>query len=279
MNQNRISKKPLKVSTLYGSNISAVTAAYILTSQVVSTILILDGTWGTTQITLLRAGLAAGISRFVPADWGTGRLSTPLIEIISTQSQVWDACEAAATAHPGRFEWASFHIGLFMNYLGLGSPHQEALAGLTDEHRFIWDIENMRAEIPLTAEGKIPRIAMTELWDVGRFLSFACELPFGQWEQDMGMAGDTKSMDEVVQIIEKVRGRKMEVTYRTFEQISSDAQVELDLVRKFWYELELAYARDVNGEGWYDTPLNDMSKGKVTPMNIEDYVTKYWGGV
>jgi hypothetical protein len=241
--------------------------------------LIADATWATTQIALLHAGLAVGISRFVPADWGIGPLSTSLVEMLSPQLQVWDACKAAATAHPKRFEWASFHVGLFMNYLGLSCPHEEALSGLTDKHKFIWDVENMRADIPLTKEGKVPRVAMTELWDVARFFNFACDLPPGQWKKDMGVAGDTKGMDEIVQIVEKVRGRKMEVTYRSFQQVSSDRQAALDPVTKFWFELEEAYARDADGEGWFDTPLNGLSKGQVTPMTIEEYITKYWKGV
>ena len=244
-----------------------------------STLLATDGTWASTQIRLLKAGLAVGITRFAPADWGIGPKSTPLIEMLSPQEQVWDECKKTAAEHPGRFEWAAFHLGLFMNYLGLGCPNKDALAGLQDEYKFIWDVENMHAEIPLTEKGDIPRITLTELRDVGKYVSFACDLPFGQWKQDMGMAGDTRTMDEVVTIIEKVRGRKMEIAYRPLEKISNERKAASDPVKKFWLELEEAYARDRDDEGFFATPLNDMAEGQVKPLSVDDYVKKYWGGV
>jgi hypothetical protein len=86
-------------------------------------------------------------------------------------------------------------------------------------------------------------------------------------------------MDEVVSIIEKVRGRKMEVTYRAFETISNERKAATDPLKQFWLELEEAYARDRDGEGIFATPLNDLSKGQVTPLSVEDYVTKYWANV
>jgi hypothetical protein len=199
--------------------------------------------------------------------------------MLSPQEEVWEACKKTTAERPGKFEWAAFHVGLFMNYLGLGCPNRDALAGLTDEYRFIWDLENMRAVIPLNEQGKIPRITFTDLRDVGKFASFACDLPFGQWQQDMGMAGDTRTIDEVVLIIEKVRGRKMEVTYRSYETISSERKAATDPLNHFWLELEEAYARDRDGEGIFATPLNDLSKGQVTPLSVEDYVTKYWTGI
>lgn len=134
-----------------------------------------------------------------------------------------------------------------MNYLGLGSMHPEALAGLTDDEKFIWDVENMKAALPLNPEGKSPRTILTDLRDVAKFVSAACDLPDGQWEQDMGMAGDKKHVDDVVTIIEKVRGAKMGVTYRPIEQISKEAKEEKDIMRKFWLQLEEACARDVDG--------------------------------
>jgi hypothetical protein len=38
--------------------------------------------------------------------------------------EVMDACRAAKKDHPD-LEVAGFHIGLFMNYLGFGAPHNE----------------------------------------------------------------------------------------------------------------------------------------------------------
>jgi hypothetical protein len=248
-----------------------------LRRQLLSTLLVHDlEAWRDYQLRLLRVGLEAGISRFAPADWGLGRLSSLPIEFLAFQPAIWDACEAAMAERKGKFEYSSFHLGLFMNYLGLGSPHPHALAGLMDDYKFIFDVENMKAQLPLNEKGEPVRLILTDLRDVGSFVNLACELPAGQWPVDLGMAGDNKRVDEIVAIIEKVRGRKMHVTYRSYEQIKADKEKEKNIVQKFWYELEDAYARDRDGEGYFPTELNHLFEDKVKPLTVEDYLVKYW---
>src|SRR6202012_4360585 len=124
-----------------------------------STLLAYDPeTWASSQINLLHAGLATGMSRFAPSDWGLGPLTPPQVEILHPQVEVWKACREAAEANAGKFEWTGFHLGAFMNYLGEGCPTEGALNGLADQTKFIFDIENMRARIPLNREGKAPSI-------------------------------------------------------------------------------------------------------------------------
>jgi hypothetical protein len=72
-----------------------------------------------------------------------------------------------------------------MNYLGC-CPNEEALNGLADNAIFIWDVATITTNIPLTKDGNIPRIAMTELRDVGKYVSKACEMPFGTWKSTWG---------------------------------------------------------------------------------------------
>jgi hypothetical protein len=196
--------------------------------------------------------------------------------MLQPQVEVWNAVKVTAFPQSGKFEWASLHLGGFMNYLGWGCANKEALNGLADEAVFIWDVGKMTANIPLTKEGKIPRITMTELKDVGKFVSKACEMEFGTWKEYMGMAGDVKGMDEVTELIEKVRGMKMEVKYRSFEEVERDAENTKDPLQKLWRELELAYARDEYGEGVFDSSLNNAFQEEVKPMSISEYLEKYW---
>ena len=72
----------------------------------------------------------------------------------------------------------------------------------------------MKARIALSPEGNIPRLSLTEISDVGRFTAAACLLPTGAWKEEFNFVGEAIRMDEVIEIIEKVRGRKMEVIYR-----------------------------------------------------------------
>jgi hypothetical protein len=127
----------------------------------------------------------------------------------------------------------------------------------------------------LNGEGKAPRATLTEIRDVGRFVAAACLLPKGEWREDFSMVGETIRMDAVVKIAEAVRGRKMEVVYRQFDEVVKDKEAEADFYRKFWYELEEMMARDRVGEGILEPVLNRLCSG-VKPISVEDYVRKYW---
>lgn len=133
----------------------------------------------------------------------------------------------------------------------------------------------MKAEIPLTKEWKVPRVALTEIRDVGKFVAAACLLPKGKWQEDFSAVGETIAADEVVRIIEEIRGKKIEVTFKAFEQVRKDKENEQDFYRKFWYELEELIARDTLGEGMVKPILNELCP-QVKPISVEQYVRKYW---
>jgi hypothetical protein len=221
------------------------------------------------------------VTRFAPAEFGCGPLATPHIGMLSAQMPVWEACKVAVRdvrANGRNFEWAGFHVGLFMNYLGNGCKDEgEALAGKSDDGEFVFYMKDMRASIPLTREGKIPRMTLTEIGDVGRFVSAACDLPYGEWKENFGMVGSTVGMDEVVSIIEKVRGRKMDVEYRTVEDVRREKEECKDEMKVFWLELEEMCAMGEEGKGIIRPVLNEVCPN-VKPMSVEEYVRKFWSG-
>lgn len=249
--------------------------------KVICVLLPKDGTWCDIQLRLLRASLEAGVTRFAPAEFGCGPLATPQIGMLSPQMPVWEACRTAvrdANASGKKFEWAGFHVGLFMNYLGNGCKNEtEALAGKSDDGEFIFYMKDMRAKIPLTKNGGIPRMTLTEIGDVGRFVSAACDLPHGDWKQNFGMVGSTVSMDEVVRIIEAVRARKMKVEYRSIEEVRKEREACKDEMKVFWLELEEMCAMDEEGKGIIQPVLNERCPN-VKAMSMEEYLRKFWSG-
>ena len=191
--------------------------------------------------------------------------------------EVMDACVAAQKDHPG-LEIAGFHIGLFMNYLGFGAPHneEEAVHGIAFEWPVVWDMKNMKARIPLTPEGKIPRLSLTEIGDVGRFTAAACLLPKGEWKKEFNFVGETIRMDEVVKLIEKVRGQKMEIIYRPYKQIvEEEAKETIEWPNKFWLQAEIVHAQDEVGKGVVEPIYNDLVP-QVKPASVEEYLIKFW---
>lgn len=247
-----------------------------LTIKVICVLLAIDGTWVSSQISLLKAGLRAGISRFAPALFGLGPQSAHSVALFQPGLEVITACREAKKSSPD-FEYAGFHVGLFMNYLGYGAPDEAAAThGMRDTWVFIWDVKNMKAAIPLTKEGEVPRMTITEIGDVGRFTAAACLLPKGSWREDFSLASETLRMDEVVRTIEKVRGKKMEVTYRKYKEIEEEeAKAEVFYPTKFWLQIELLAGRDAVGEGIIEPVLNELCPS-VRPITVEEYMKKFW---
>jgi hypothetical protein len=191
--------------------------------------------------------------------------------------EVMDACREAQEAYP-ELEIAGFHIGLFMNYLGFGAPNNEedAVHGIAYEWPVVWDMKNMKARIPLSPQGNVPRISLTELSDVGRFTAAACLLPEGAWKEEFNFVGETIRMDEVVKTIEKVRGKKMEVSYRPYKQIvEEEAKETVEWPNKFWLQAEMVHALDEVGQGVIEPVYNDLVP-QVKPMLVEEYLKKFW---
>jgi hypothetical protein len=233
--------------------------------------------WTRAQTALLHAAFAAGCARFAPSDWGCGHRAYASISLLAAQSRVWGACAAVARESEGRFSWAGFQCGLFMNYLGVGALREgEALAGKRDVGEHFFFVGDMRAEIPLGEGGRVPRVSMTEIGDVGRFVAAACGLE--RWEERMGMVGETVWMDDVVKMMEQVRGAKVEVVYRPLEKVREEKDTERDWGKIFWLELEEIYARDQEDEGVISPTLNRLCP-EIRPMKIKEFLIKFWSEV
>lgn len=233
--------------------------------------------WVEVQTNLLKASIRAGVKRFAPSEFAAGKNAAKTIDGMRPTLEVMDVCRAAKKAHPA-LEIAGFHIGLFMNYLGFGAPHNEkdAVHGIVYEWPVVWDMKNMKARIPLSPEGNIPRLSLTELSDVGRFTAAACLLPEGTWQEEFNFVGETIRMDEVVRIIEKVRGQKMEVSYRPYKQIVEEEAMEtVEWPNKFWLQAEIVHALDKAGEGVIEPVHNDLVP-QVKPMSVEEFLKKFW---
>ncbi|KAJ4366695.1 hypothetical protein N0V95_000023 [Ascochyta clinopodiicola] len=233
--------------------------------------------WVEVQKNLLNASIRTSVKRFAPSEFAAGVNAAKNIDVLRPTLEVMDMCRDAQKNHP-ELEIAGFHVGLFMNYLGFGAPHdeEEAVHGIASERHVIWDMKNMRAKIPLSPEGNIPRISLTEIGDIGRFTAAACLLPRGAWKEEFNFVGETVRMDEVVRLIEKARGQKMEVVYRPYKQIvEEEAQETVEGPNKFWLQAEVVHALDKTGEGVVEPVHNDMVP-QVKPISVEEYLRKFW---
>lgn len=236
-----------------------------------------DPSWFSTELALLNAAVESGAKRFAPSEWGIGVLATPQIDAFSGSVRIWEACEEAAAAIG--LEWTRYECGLFMNYLGFGVPsdgpggrelREEALGGREKDGEWL-----CRAVLPVKVDRTFPRITLTAIEDIGKFVAKSLDLPSGNWETTSYIVGETLRMDEVVRIAEKVMGKKWEVETQSPEELKVNIESEKDVERKLWAQLGLSYARDVEGEGWLDGRLNHLFPD-VSPLTVEGYLRKYY---
>ncbi|KAL4770670.1 NmrA-like family protein [Aspergillus nidulans var. acristatus] len=263
-----------------------------------------DGTQREIQLNLLHASVKAGCARFAPSQWGFGpagweRVSTTKDAVAG----VWEEC----LAFDKSIECTRFNHGCFMNYLGHGifpTPglqlkqdqvlrnlqegggyargEDEACQGL---HRqgdmkdgsgaFLVSLKNGIAELPKRDDGQWPRISLTSMRDVGKFVAYSLELP--RWEPSMTMVGETLTMGDLLAHAQAVVKRQLSVTVLQREDLErqlSDTPAE-DFMSRLWVEFKLVYCRDKLDEGYLEPVVNKLCPA-VKPASVKDYLRMHW---
>ena len=243
--------------------------------------------WPTQQIALLDAAKEAGVKRFAPAEFEAGPAASGLVTVTASKADVWAACEASG------LECARFCCGMFMNYLvlGVGGGVERDLGhGLVD-WPIIWDVGGWRAELPVKGSGEqegkemYPRVTMTEIGDIGRFVAAACELPLGMWESTMGMEGETVRVDEVLKVLEEKAGKgKWQVSTVTERELQERADriegvgtTRKEVVDKLVAQMEVMILKDEEDMGVIRPTINKLCP-QVKPTSVEEYVAKVFAG-
>lgn len=108
-------------------------------------------------------------------------------------------------------EYAVFITGQFLDYFGM--PHAPTyLPSLS----VIVDVENMKAAIP--GEGNTP-IVFTYTADVAKFVAASLDLP--KWPQRSVIVGDRITANQLVNLVEKARGKSYHYYTETYIKISA----------------------------------------------------------
>ena len=241
---------------------------------VISVMLIPDPTeFVTAHVNLLRAAKEAGVKRFAPSEWALGSRAHEKADIDRPKIEVWKEVEKSG------LEATRFVCGGFMNYLGIGCPgsdyeKQKALAGFR-EGPYLFNLRDGWVEVPLKADGSYPRVTMTEIKDIGRFVAAALDLD--KWEDEMPMVGDTLRFDEVIKLAEEATGKKLEIRERTKQQLQEekDSLGPEHWIRRMECTFSMLYCDDEDDETALDPLLNRLCPN-VKPVTIPEYLEKYW---
>ncbi|KAL2816044.1 hypothetical protein BDW59DRAFT_177450 [Aspergillus cavernicola] len=247
----------------------------------ISTLLIPSPEFAPIQLNLLHAAEKAGVTRFVPSEFALSQQAHHEVEIDKAKILVWE--EVMRSVQNGKIDAGFFPCGMFMNYLAVGASfkdtkqEEEALAGfkeggmifyLDDEDSGPW------VEIPLTETGGYPDVTMTDIRDVGRFVVAALEIEEPWAGRELGMAGDTRNLGEVVEIIQGVLGVEVEV--RTVRQEELQGRLEGlgegDVLGRMEVQYMMVCGR---GGSVVRGVLNELCPD-VKPISIRGFMERYW---
>lgn len=230
----------------------------------------------TQHLNLLHAAISAGVKRFAPSEFALPPSSQTDIDFDNAKLAVWDAVRGAVAA--GKIDAARFPSGMWMNYLGIGCRYarEEALAGFA-EGPFLVHLADEDAgrwiEVPVRVDGTYPRITMTDLRDIGRFIAAAVEMEEPWSGRTLGMAGDTVGMGELVGLCERYVGPDLEVREVTEVQLRErldELSVE-DVLGRMECQIALVGCRD----GLVVPPrMNELCS--VQPTTIREFLERHW---
>ena len=214
-----------------------------------------------SQLAVIAAAKEAGVKRFAPSEFAIREYQD--WDLYAGKTPVWEAAKASG------MECTQFTCGIFMNYLGTGTPKDgtEALSGLRPWN-FVINTNAGTADVPGDGNTKL---TLTRLQDVGKFVAAALDLD--KWEEEMGMVGDTKSYNEVISAIEKVTKRKMLVKKNSEDELKKLIK-EVEGAR-FYNQVRLSVAQ---GKVQVRPTLNELAPD-IEPWTVEKFLETYWGGV
>lgn len=225
------------------------------------------------QLALIKAAKEADVKRWAPSEYaGNGYEG---VDLYQPKAVVWEATEKSG------LEYTRFNCGLFMSVLATGTPkppteigkreglktgEEEALAGLRPWN-FVLNVKAGTADF--AGDGTGPMV-LTDMRDVAQFVWHALSLE--KWSPDTGMRGDIKSFRELVQILERVQGRKFLTRDNSFEKLEEEAKGPS---KQFYNQARMALEK---GWGMVGDDLN-RAFPDTKPTTCEEFIEKWWGGV
>ncbi|KAL2798712.1 hypothetical protein BJX66DRAFT_294684 [Aspergillus keveii] len=152
------------------------------------------------QLALIDAAVAAGVKRIAPSEWAGNVRSG--IKMYAMKEPVLDHLEEL-NKDKKVIEWGLFQPGLLMDYLAHPCPPSKHF----DTFPLLFDLENARAVV--VEDGSSP-VVFTASEDVAKVVARAIDYP-EPWTIEGGIVGHRTSYKEIVEIAEKVTGRRFTV--------------------------------------------------------------------
>ncbi|KAJ0425034.1 hypothetical protein BJY00DRAFT_326137 [Aspergillus carlsbadensis] len=279
-------KETYEIETRYVdyTSINSLTTSLSKVHTVVSTLLIPSAKMVDYQLNLLNASIAAGVSRFAPSEFALCQEVHKLVDIDYAKIVVWDAVRDSVER--GDIDAAAFPCGMFMNYLAVGGGSKDearretALAGFSEGALMFHPAGAQQGqgpwvEVPLTPDGKFPDVTMTDIRDIGKFIVAALGIQEPWGGRELGMAGETRNLSEIIVIMQEVLGEEVEVRAVTREELQQrlDGLGESDILGRIDLQYTMACGQ---GGSVVNGVLNELCP-EVKLATIREFMQEAWG--
>lgn len=187
--------------------------------------LVISTVSGNPQINLIDAAAASGVRRFCPAEFegppARRRQNDPLDRgkaVSLERLKYW--------SRRTHMKNTIFSCGVFYERFARGGLLSMGIGGSTGvayQGSYLMDVGEKTAEIvEKNTAGQPISISMISVHDVGRFIAAAIELGPTNWPGEFRMAGDRRTISEVLRWAEAVRGNELSLPKSLMLPIKDD---------------------------------------------------------
>lgn len=194
---------------------------------VISTVIMDCDPASDAQLRLIRAAdKSPSVQRFIPSEFNVEYEASD--DVLPYREKRYHLAARRELEKTSTLEYAYIYPGMFMDYFGMPRVKTN-LRPLC----FFIDPERGQAVLPHDGEAKM---SMTFTTDAARYLALALDLD--QWPRILTTVASTVTLNELVGLVEKSLGRKLEVRYQPVEKLLKhetiiDLPTNLDIAKEY----------------------------------------------
>ncbi|RAH72544.1 uncharacterized protein BO66DRAFT_427032 [Aspergillus aculeatinus CBS 121060] len=215
------------------------------------------------------------VTRFLPSEYSF--IQTADLLEIDPSIKHWLAAANKLHHDAPSLNFTRVIPGFFMDYWGMPHVRTHLQPGV-----FGIDVPNGRAAIP--GDGN-DRLCMTYTYDMARFVvRLLEEVDAAEWPEFSVVVGDVVTYNELLGLVEDIRGRKFSVVYDSPEEINQ-GQVTVPAVPEGCTEAEAhevtVLVSRLTIAGVFDLPVEGRLNARfpeIKPVKVKEFLVDAWKG-
>ncbi|KAJ5890850.1 uncharacterized protein N7473_007078 [Penicillium subrubescens] len=239
---------------------------------IISAIGLVSNETSQSQLNLIEAAeKSKSTKRFIPSEYSF--IQTPELLSVDPSIQWW--LDAADRLKSSSLKYTRVIPGFFMDYWGM--PHAK-----TNLHPYIFGIDIAGGVAAIPGDGN-DVICMTYTYDLANYMVKMLELE--EWPEFSVFVGDEVTYNEILAMVEGIRGNKFQTTYDSVEQINAGSVTVPPMPSTIGSPEELkaitALVSQLTVTGVFDLPRESRMSDRfpeVQPVKLKQFLEKCWVG-